>query len=255
MDNRVAALGLATIAVAAVATQSQRSAGTAPAEPSSVAAPQAPPQKEPPLPPSPSPRGADLVHAFFGEHWPAASAAAPDTFALGTAIATLPDPYDSHLDWSFDAQLEAIRRAFETAGYVLDRFWLTGARDSATTPDSAAPRVGLREVRPGLMLFRRTAPDAWRLGGAAAHAAQLGVSRASERALRLGPAAGECVCEAVRFDQAPFRPRRAGPRSRLLGGPAEPEEGAEGPLQGTSFPVSGSPRASPASGNSRIGIR
>jgi len=139
MDNRVAALGLAAIAVAAVATQSQRSAGPAPAESSSAAAPQAPPQKEPPLPASPSPRGADLVHAFFGAHWPAASAAAPDTFALGTAIATLPNPYGTRASSS----------TFSPSR------WCRCSRCSARSFPSSGARS------------------------------------------RLGPAAGECVCEAV----------------------------------------------------------
>jgi len=137
MDNRVAALGLAAIGVAAVATQSQRSAGPAPAESSSAAAPQAPPQKEPPLPPSP--RGADLVHAFFGAHWPAASAAAPDTFALGTAIATLPNPYGTRASSS----------TFSPSR------WCRCSRCSARSFPSSGARS------------------------------------------RLGPAAGECVCEAV----------------------------------------------------------
>jgi hypothetical protein len=158
MDNRVAALGLAAIAVAAVATTSQRAVAPAPAELGATAAA----QKEPPSPPPASgSRGADLLHAFFGSHWPATSTAAPDTFAVGSAIATLPDPYDSHLDWSFDAQLEAIRRAFETSDYVLDRFWLPG-RDSIPGKDTVAARV-LREFRPGAMLFRRTSPGRRRL--------------------------------------------------------------------------------------------
>ena len=158
MDNRVAALGLAAIAVAAVATTSQRAAAPASAEPGATA----PAQKESPSPPPASgPRGSDLLHAFFGTHWPATSTAAPDTFAVGSAIATLPDPYDSHLDWSFDAQLEAIRRAFETSDYVLDRFWLPG-RDSIPAKDTVPSRV-LREIRPGVMLFRRTSANRRRL--------------------------------------------------------------------------------------------
>jgi len=157
MDNRVAALGLAAIAVAAVATTSQRAAAPAPPEPGAAA----PAQKESPSPPPAGPRGSDLLHAFFGTHWPATSTAAPDTFAVGSAIATLPDPYDSHLDWSFDAQLEAIRRAFETSDYVLDRFWLPG-RDSIPAKDTVPSRV-LREIRPGVMLFRRTSANRRRL--------------------------------------------------------------------------------------------
>jgi hypothetical protein len=102
--------------------------------------------------------GERLLHEFFGTHWRDTSAA-PAAFPLRFLIATVPDPYDSHLDWSFDADVEAIRRALETAGYVTDRFWFPGARDS-TVWDSTKGYVPTREVRPGVMLLRRAAPDA-----------------------------------------------------------------------------------------------
>jgi hypothetical protein len=105
--------------------------------------------------------GRDLLREFFGTRSKSDSAV-PDSFSLGVLIATVPDPYDSHLDWSFDAGLEAIRRAFETSDYVVDRFWLPGPKDSLA-PAPGRPRVALRELRPGVMLFRRVQPDNLRL--------------------------------------------------------------------------------------------
>jgi hypothetical protein len=105
--------------------------------------------------------GRDLLREFFGTR-AGSGAVARDSFRLGILIATVPDPYDSHLDWSFDAGLEAIRRAFETSDYVVDRFWLPGSRDSVS-PVPGRSRVPLRELRPGVMLFRRVQPDSLRL--------------------------------------------------------------------------------------------
>ena len=101
--------------------------------------------------------GRDLLGEFFGTRT-GSDRAVRDSFRLGVLIATVPDPYDSHLDWSFDAGLEAIRRAFETSDYVVDRFWLPGPRDSVS-PGSGRPRVALRELRPGVMLFRHVQAD------------------------------------------------------------------------------------------------
>ncbi|HEV7587530.1 MAG TPA: hypothetical protein VGO40_05320 [Longimicrobium sp.] len=74
----------------------------------------------------------------------------------GVMIVTVPDPIDSHMDWAFDTYLESVRRAYERAGYVLDRFWLPWSEKSDTTwaevPGTRARRV--REEYPGVLLFR-----------------------------------------------------------------------------------------------------
>jgi hypothetical protein len=43
-------------------------------------------------------------------------------------IATIADPKDSRLDYLFDRNLDAIQRAIEVPGYVLDRYWLPWKR-------------------------------------------------------------------------------------------------------------------------------
>jgi hypothetical protein len=63
-------------------------------------------------------------------------------------IATVPDPLRSRLDWAYDADLEAVRRAVEVQGYVLDRFWLPWDYDK-NPPDP--------DTVPGAMLFRQAA--------------------------------------------------------------------------------------------------
>jgi hypothetical protein len=163
METRTLTLSLTALAVVAVATSNARpSPGRA--EPQSVGATDSARPAEESRPPSPSAKaegyapgsGEKLLHDFFGTHWDSTSTAAPDTFQLRVLIATVPDPYDSHMDWSFDAMVEAIRRALETAGFVTDRFWFPGARDS-TDWGAAKTRVLTREVRPAVMLLRQTA--------------------------------------------------------------------------------------------------
>jgi len=86
------------------------------------------------------PVGKALLDKFAGEH--------PFT-ELTILIATLPDPRASHLDWAFDSHVDALRRAFERAGFVLDRFELPWSTPAADVPK-------LPEV-PGVMLFREKA--------------------------------------------------------------------------------------------------
>jgi hypothetical protein len=98
---------------------------------------------------------------------------------VGILVATLPDPTDSHLDWAFDSDFEAILRAYERAGYVIDRYWLPWSEKLDTTlasPGSASTRR-LREVYPGVVLFRRDAT--LRLGGAARAALPAAAMRAA----------------------------------------------------------------------------
>ncbi len=141
-------MGLGFVAAAAVVVSLARPGAPRPEPPSdSASVAQAGAAKEAGPADSPFERGQDLVAGFFGD-----SVAPADTFDLGVLIACVPDPYDSHLDYSFDGAMEAMRRAFETAGYVADRFWLPGERDSVRTKEGE--RVGLREERPGVVLFR-----------------------------------------------------------------------------------------------------
>ena len=96
--------------------------------------------------------GADLVTAFLGrpighDH--------PAT--LDVIIVSIPDPISSHLDWSYDAQLESVRRAFERDGYLVDRFWLPWRQPLDSASVSIATADGLPGARvPGVMLFRRS---------------------------------------------------------------------------------------------------
>jgi hypothetical protein len=84
-------------------------------------------------------------------------------------IALVPDPLESRFDYTFDRHLDAIQRAVEGAGFVIDRFdlpWTDRPRKSggSTTEkerqlsrpvdyDNAALR---HLVEPGQLLFRRT---------------------------------------------------------------------------------------------------
>lgn len=98
-------------------------------------------------------RGFRLIEQFLGEardrvkaeQWP----------RVQSLIATVADPFDSHLDWSFDATQEAIRRAFETSGYVLDRFWIPDANSVVIDPVTK-DTVSARTQYPGVLVFRRT---------------------------------------------------------------------------------------------------
>ncbi|HEU4881976.1 MAG TPA: hypothetical protein VFT45_07025 [Longimicrobium sp.] len=86
-------------------------------------------------------------------------AGGPYRYRLDVLVATVPDPVDSHLDWAYDSYVEAIRRAYERAGYVTDRFWVPWG----TVPDTARiDGVPVREAWPGVMLFRKVDPDSLR---------------------------------------------------------------------------------------------
>ncbi|MFN0241365.1 MAG: hypothetical protein ACKVWV_00575 [Planctomycetota bacterium] len=90
--------------------------------------------------------GARLLEA----HAPCADLIGPsDLPKARVMIATVPDPIASHLDWAFDSHVDAIRRAFERAGYVLDRFEVPWDPTKRTKPQLLG--------EPGAMLFRRSA--------------------------------------------------------------------------------------------------
>ncbi len=127
------------------AAPSPTAASTASPAPAASAASVAPPSRYDGM-------GARLLALSMGDT--AASPALPlaDT-ALGVIVATIPDPIDSHEDWVYDGFLEALRRAHERMGYVVDRMWLPWtARADSLVGDSARTRV--REAFPGVLLFR-----------------------------------------------------------------------------------------------------
>jgi hypothetical protein len=108
-------------------------------------------------------RGLELLHEFFGVHYGGESSA-PGPYQIEVLVASLPDPTDSHLDWAYDTQLEAIRRAFESAGFVVDRFWIPDPKDSLDAQvDGKTRRIARRDREPGVMLFRHRDPDVHRL--------------------------------------------------------------------------------------------
>ncbi|MDB4949516.1 MAG: hypothetical protein JWM27_2165 [Gemmatimonadetes bacterium] len=77
-------------------------------------------------------------------------------YDFDVVIATVPDPDDSHLDYAYDANLEALQKAFEAEGYALDRFWLPwGDRTDVASPAAYARRDAL----PGVLLFRGEPAD------------------------------------------------------------------------------------------------
>lgn len=83
---------------------------------------------------------------------PEASAIAPSDAIVRTLVATLPDPYDSHLDWMYDAHLDALRRAFEAAGFAPDQFQMVSPSDSVMVGSTLVSR---RSIHPSVMLFRK----------------------------------------------------------------------------------------------------
>ncbi|MDQ2665826.1 MAG: hypothetical protein M3Z05_07430 [Gemmatimonadota bacterium] len=96
--------------------------------------------------------GADLITAFLGK-----PLSATDSTTLDVIIVSIPDPISSHLDWSYDAQLESVRRAFERNGYLVDRFWLPWRQPLDSVAVSLATAEALPGARvPGVILFRKS---------------------------------------------------------------------------------------------------
>ncbi|HEX5051002.1 MAG TPA: hypothetical protein VFZ65_04460, partial [Planctomycetota bacterium] len=94
-------------------------------------------------PASQGPSAIDLLRRYTGA--PAGEPALPAGTAVSMLIATLPDPVESRLDWTFDQHLDALRRAHEKAGFVLDRLWLPWHVGASAAPETHEP---------GLLLFR-----------------------------------------------------------------------------------------------------
>jgi hypothetical protein len=124
--------------------------GSAPSAPASTPEPAA--SSQPSLPPGVA-SGRLLLEAYLSDGREPSLEEAAGRFELRILIATLPDPVDTHLDWLFDSNLDALKRAFETAGYVIDRFWLPWGRDDRPAAPFASPAPRAEE-RPGVLLFR-----------------------------------------------------------------------------------------------------
>ena len=162
MDGKAAVLGIAGLAVVAYATTGPPATNRAQPAPSGVViAP--PPEPDSATDACASPAsgvGRMLLRSLFGLN--AGVRYRGPAYDFDVLITTVPDPVDSHLDWAFDSQLEAVRRAFETSGWLADRFWLP-PRDSLRR--ARVPGLGTREACPGVLVFRRADPtkDALRL--------------------------------------------------------------------------------------------
>ncbi|MEP7382367.1 MAG: hypothetical protein ABI910_11805 [Gemmatimonadota bacterium] len=110
-------------------------------------------------------RGRRLISEYLGGAWGTITASRDSTIRarlpLRVTLVTIPDPYDSHMDWSYDANLEALRRAMGTAGYVPQSFWLPMRADSVrVVTNRVVVRYPAHDYQPGVFLFRSTNVDA-----------------------------------------------------------------------------------------------
>ncbi len=81
-------------------------------------------------------------------------------------IATMPDPVDSHAGWMFDRDLDALQRALEKNGYLLDRYFLPWEEARGAEARCADPKANDRQpcldlkahvqrTQPGILVFRK----------------------------------------------------------------------------------------------------
>ncbi len=106
---------------------------------------------------------ARLLGDFFGlnrlpsESKQAIYGGSGEKFQVETLIATVPDPKDSRLDYLFDHHLDAIQRAIEAAGFVLDRHSLPWEKQKAAQSQATATTPQRRDYtrEPGVILFRK----------------------------------------------------------------------------------------------------
>ncbi len=152
MEQRTAVLGFTTLAAVAIAASAVRPLvpATSPAGAAPATAPAPKPAAAGPAIAVQFTRGEELLQRFFGGKQVAFD---PRRYDFDVLIATLPDALDSHLDWVFDTGLEAIRRTFESSGYVVEGFWPPPQDTVDLAGRRRSPR---REVEPGVMLFRGT---------------------------------------------------------------------------------------------------
>jgi hypothetical protein len=156
VDNRTFVLGIAGLgALAALAATVPGSGGPRGAGPAASAAESG---RARPRGLQPYHHGADLLEAFLGKPL-AGGTLRREGYDLDVLIASLADPVESHLDWAFDSELEAIRRAYERSGYVTDRFWLPPPGLVVLGSGTDTSSVPAREVYPAVLLFRHVAAD------------------------------------------------------------------------------------------------
>ena len=137
---------LAFLAVMALVAQGGREARA----PAGTPAPGPESGSEHALPAAATGSGAALLWQHLGD-WIPGCRETTHGATLDTLIATVPDPFDSHLDWAFDQACDSIRRAYERAGYVMDAYWLPWTQETAGVSDENRT---MREERPGVLLFR-----------------------------------------------------------------------------------------------------
>ncbi len=103
-------------------------------------------EKDKPVdPPKPAYDPISLYSEFFGSE-----AIRSTEYELGSMIALVPDPRDSHLSYRFDEAVEAIQEAYAEKGFLSDRLW----NPWEIRPDKPAER--LYRQHPGVLLFRRS---------------------------------------------------------------------------------------------------
>lgn len=110
-------------------------------------------------------RGRRLIAEYLGGSWHTLTAprdtALRERLPIRISLVTVPDPYDSHMDWSYDALLEALRRAMGTAGFVPQSFWIPARADSVRVAHNGViVRHPTHDYHPGVFLFRATNVDA-----------------------------------------------------------------------------------------------
>jgi hypothetical protein len=90
----------------------------------------------------------------------------PKGYHIEHLIATIPDPRDSRLDYFFDRNLDAMQRAIEVTGYVLDRYRMPWGRSTSPQQPGGETPYQMRRLytrEPGIILFRDIRPDERRL--------------------------------------------------------------------------------------------
>jgi hypothetical protein len=171
MDRGISAsmvLGVAAMALV-MAGRPQSSSGTSNGVPDARAVAQVDSTTRETRLPDEFRKGEELLEAFFGDTLPETRELRGTHFDFDVLLAALPDPYESRLDWIHDSVLAALQRAFETGGFVLDRYWTPDPSDTlsawigGTVSSVPAPRV-----HPGVLLFR-----SWAGGGSEADTLRL----------------------------------------------------------------------------------
>jgi hypothetical protein len=156
MASRTPAYGVAltaALALLGVTIRSPSRAGPAPPLPGTVVIVSRPSK---PAPRKPLHVAITLLRRALGDTDDTALKHDPAMCRIQVLIATLPDPVDSHLDWMFDLQLEALRKAYGAAGFVSDQYampWARGGGGDSARDSPPRDSAVWRNV-PGVMLFR-----------------------------------------------------------------------------------------------------